>query len=266
MIPEAHEFEFRGATQYFLGADDEPFLAVNDINLAVPRGRFVSIVGPSGCGKSTLLNMAAGLLKPTHGGVFHRGKPIDRVNTSVGYLTQQDHLLPWRTVERNVGLALELQGIDRAERQARVNEALSLVSLDGFARSYPSQLSGGMKKRAALVRLLIYEPETLLLDEPFGALDAQLRMVMQAELLRIWDVRQMTVLFVTHDLEEAILVADEIVVFGTRPGRIIHTETVDLPRPRDLTELRTDPAFQEIWSRLWDLIEGQLQVGMRETS
>lgn len=208
--------------------------------------------------------MAAGLLRPTHGVALHRGSPIDRVNTSVGYLTQQDHLLPWRNVERNVGLALELQGVDRSERQARVTEALSMVGLQGFSRSYPSQLSGGMKKRAALARLLIYEPETLLLDEPFGALDAQLRMVMQAELLRIWDVRQMTVLFVTHDLEEAILVADEIVVFGTQPGRIIHTEVVDIARPRDLTVLRTDPKFQEIWSRLWDLIEGQLQVGAKE--
>lgn len=252
------EFKFDDVSQYFLDPDDEPFLAVDGIRLTVPTGRFITIIGPSGCGKSTLLNMAAGLLRPTQGRVLHRGRPIDGVNTTVGYLTQHDHLLPWRSLEKNVGLALEVQGVNVRERKRRVEEMLSLVGLEGFAKSYPAQLSGGMRKRAALARLLIYEPETLLMDEPFGALDAQLRLVLQAELLRLWESKKKTVLFVTHDLEEAILMADEVVVFGTKPGRIIHTETVDLPRPRDLAALRADPRFTVIWKRLWSLIESQL--------
>lgn len=252
------EFTFKDVSQFFLGPDDEPFLAVDGIQLRVPAGRFITIIGPSGCGKSTLLNMAAGLLRPTRGTVLHRGDPINGVNTTVGYLTQQDHLLPWRSVEKNVGLALEIQGVDGNERKRRVEEMLAVVGLEGFGKSYPAQLSGGMRKRAALARLLIYEPETLLMDEPFGALDAQLRLVLQAELLRLWESQKKTVLFVTHDLEEAILMADEIVVFGTKPGRIVHTETVDLPRPRDLAALRSDQRFTAIWKRLWSLIESQL--------
>jgi len=258
MSTAEYEFEFRGVTQYFLGADDEPFLAVREIDLSIPTGRFVCVIGPSGCGKSTLLNMAAGLLTPTRGEILHRGRKIDRVNTTVGYLTQQDHLLPWRTVEKNVGIALEVQGVAKRERVSRVARALEMVGLEGFGKSYPSQLSGGMRKRAALARLLIYEPETLLMDEPFGALDAQLRLVMQAQLLELWHRDQKTVLFVTHDLEEAILLADEIIVFGARPGRIIHTEQIDLPRPRDLTRLRSDPRFNAVWDRLWSMIESQM--------
>lgn len=262
----ASEFQFRDVSQYFLGANDEPFLAVKDINLSFEAGRFVSIIGPSGCGKSTLLNMAAGLMRPTIGEVLYRGEPISGVNTSVGYITQQDHLLPWRSVAKNVGIALEVQHTPAAERRERVERVLELVGLSGFEHSYPPQLSGGMRKRAALARVLIYDPDTLLMDEPFGALDAQLRLVMQRELLALWERDKKTVLFVTHDLEEAILLADEVVVFGTKPGRIIHVEHVDLPRPRKLTELRSDPEFTRVWTRLWSLIEGQLSEGPADES
>lgn len=257
------EFEFKGVSQYFL-RKGEPFQAVKDINVSFGESRFVSIIGPSGCGKSTLLNMAAGLLRPTVGEVLHRGKRITGVNTSVGYITQQDHLLPWRSVEKNVGIALEVQGVSAAERKRRVDEVLKLVGLTGFEHSYPSQLSGGMRKRAALARVLIYGPDTLLMDEPFGALDAQLRLVMQRELLDLWERDKKTVLFVTHDLEEAILLADEVVVFGASPGTIIHVEKVGLERPRELTSLRSDPEFTRIWTRLWGLIEGQLSDTLDE--
>jgi NitT/TauT family transport system ATP-binding protein len=173
----------------------------------------------------------------------------------VGYITQQDNLLPWRTLEDNVAIALEIAGVSRAERKRRVAETIELVGLVGFEKHYPSQLSGGMRKRATLARTLIYSPDTLLMDEPFGALDAMLKNTLQLELLRLWDRDRKTVLFVTHDLDEAILLADEIVVFGTNPGRVIHVEKVNLPRPRNLSEIRGSSHFTEVWERLWALIE-----------
>lgn len=198
-------------------------------------------------------------MRPTRGEAAYGGCRIGGINTDVGYLTQQDHLLPWRTVEGNVGLPLEIQGVGARERRARVERILRLVGLSTFATHYPPQLSGGMKKRTALARVLIYEPATLLMDEPFAALDAQLRTVMQRELIDLWERDEKTVLFVTHDLEEAILLADEVVVFGSNPGRIIHTEEIEIPRPRNLVAIRNDPGFVEVWSRLWSLIEGQLR-------
>jgi NitT/TauT family transport system ATP-binding protein len=252
-----HEYEFRRVEKRFESVDGT-FTAVTDISLAIEQGTFVSIIGPSGCGKSTLLNMSAGLMRPSEGEVLYRGEPIRGINTSVGYMTQQNNLLPWRTLEKNVGIALEIQGVSRSERKERVAEVLHTVGLDGFGRRYPSQLSGGMQKRAAIARTLIYRPDTLLMDEPFGALDAQLRLSLQRELVDIWEHDKKTVLFVTHDLEEAILLSDRVVVFGTKPGRIIHIEDITLPRPRDLVTLRGDSHFTEVWERLWRLLEPQL--------
>lgn len=251
------EFAFRDVSHYFLSSDNTPFLAVRDVSLEFPRRHFVTIIGPSGCGKSTLLNMAAGLFQPTVGEVLHRGSRIEEVNHTVGYMPQHDLLLPWRTVEGNVGIALEIKGVPRKERRERVHRILETVGLSGFKDSYPSQLSGGMRKRTALARVLIYEPDTLLMDEPFSALDAQLRVIMQRELLELWQEQRKSVLFVTHDLEEAILLADTVVVFGRSPGTVIHVEHLDLPRPRDLAKLRSTPEFSAVWTRLWKLLEGQ---------
>jgi NitT/TauT family transport system ATP-binding protein len=231
-------------------------LAVQDASLRVDAGSFVCLVGPSGCGKSTLLNAIAGRIKPSRGSVLYDGAPVSGLNRRTGYITQEDNLLPWRTVARNVGIALELRGTPKAERTERIDAILEKVGLTGFANHYPSQLSGGMRKRAALARTLVYEPETLLMDEPFGAVDAQLRATLQQELLRIWsrqDTRT-TVVFVTHDLEEALLLADAIYVFATNPGRVIHREDIGWPRPRDLVDLRTEPAFGEKWHQLWELL------------
>lgn len=235
------------------------FVAVTDINLEIERGEFVCVIGPSGCGKSTLLNMAAGLLTPTVGEVAYRGEVVRAVNTDVGYVTQKDSLLPWRTVEGNVELPLELHKVRRSERRKKVAEMLDRVGLSQFAGHYPSQLSGGMRKRAMLAQTWIYEPHTLLMDEPFGALDAQLRTNLQADLLSMWEREGQTVVFVTHDLEEAILLADRVVVFGPAPGQIIHVEDIDFERPRDLMELRTTPEFIDIWKRLWGLLEQQIK-------
>jgi NitT/TauT family transport system ATP-binding protein len=225
--------------------------ALGDVSLDVARGEFVALVGPSGCGKSTLLNMAAGILAPSRGEVRYAGQRIDRVNRSVGYLTQQDSLLPWRNTEANVMLPLLLR--DETRKVARIKAAAMLdrVGLAGFAQHYPSELSGGMRKRAALAQLLVYDPETLLLDEPFGALDAQLKLVLAQELARIHETSGKTIVFVTHDLAEAITLADRIVVFTARPGRVKRVERVALARPRDVFKMRFDPAFQALHESLW---------------
>jgi NitT/TauT family transport system ATP-binding protein len=236
------------------------FVAVTDIDLQIRTGEFVCIIGPSGCGKSTLLNMAAGLLTPSEGEVSYSGKRVREINTDVGYVTQKDSLLPWRTVERNVALPLELHKVRKAERRRRVSEMLRRVGLEKFADHYPSQLSGGMRQRAMLAQTWVYEPHTLLMDEPFGALDALLRTQLQEDLLEMWERDRKTILFVTHDLEEAILMADRVVVFGAAPGRILHVESVDFDRPRNLMELRSTPEFVDMWKRLWHLLETQIDA------
>jgi NitT/TauT family transport system ATP-binding protein len=237
--------------------------ACEHVDLTVQRGEFLAIVGPSGCGKSTLLNMAAGLLRPSAGAVFYQGAPVPDPNTAVGYLTQRDTLLPWRTTEDNVALALELKGVPRAERMARAHDWLTRVGLAGFERSFPAQLSGGMRRRACLARTLAYEPETILMDEPFGALDAQLRLVMHDELLKLWAATRKTIVFVTHDLSEAITLADRVAVFSARPGRIRAIEPVDLLRPRDVFRIRFDPAFGALHDRLWSYLESSVRSDVK---
>ncbi len=249
---------FDNVTQRFqVGRSD--VVACRDISLDVDESEFVAIVGPSGCGKSTLLNLAAGLLKPSSGDVRYGGKVISGPNTDLGYLTQKDTLLPWRTVEQNVAVALEIAGIDRKERADRVRHYVTLVGLAGFERHYPSQLSGGMRRRAMLARTLIYMPRILAMDEPFGALDSQLRLVMQGELLRIWTETRCTALFVTHDVGEAIALADRVVVFTGRPGRIAVVERVDLPRPRDVFRIRFDSRFNELHDKVWGYLEDSVR-------
>lgn len=228
--------------------------AVENINLSVASGEFVALVGPSGSGKSTLLNMTSGALQPTSGQVRYDGQPIVGLNRKVGYMTQKDTLLPWRSVFDNIALPLELacRNMPKAERDGRVQQMIELIGLNGFEKHVPRELSGGMRKRVALARTIIYEPETLLMDEPFGALDAQLKLVMLDELQRLTQQRRMTVIFVTHDLSEAISLADRIVVFSARPGRIRRIEPVLLARPRDIFKVRFQPAFNELNETLWN--------------
>ena len=180
------------------------------------------------------------------------------VNTAVGYMTQVESLLPWRSAEQNITLPLEIRGVPAAERARITAEMLALVNLGKFAHHFPVELSGGMRKRVALAQVLAYDPGTILMDEPFGALDAQLKLVMQAELLRIWETTRKTIVFVTHDLGEAIALADRVVVFRSRPGRIGRIETIDLPRPRDVFRMRFDPRFQAIYEDLWSELSGEI--------
>ena len=234
-------------------------VAVRDITLDVREGEFITLVGPSGCGKSTLLNMAAGLFEPTTGTVHYRGAVVAPYNQRVGYMTQNDHLLPWRDVMGNVKVPLEIRGVPKGEARDRVESLLHKVGLKGFERSYPSQLSGGMRKRCALARLLAYDPEALLMDEPFGALDAQLRLKMQIEIRGLAMALGKTTVFVTHDLDEAVSLADRCVVFTHRPGTIARVVDVPLPRERDLMRLRHDATYRDLTAELWDLLSPDME-------
>ena len=242
-------------------ARDREVLALDRVDLDIAPGEFVAFVGPSGCGKSTLMNMIAGILPIEEGSILHDGQRVNGINRAVGYMTQQDAVLPWRTVEQNVALPLRFHGVNGAARTKRVAEMLDAVGLTGFGRSFPAELSGGMRKRVALAQLLAYEPRTLLMDEPFGALDAQLKLLMQEQLLRIWQAKRQTVVFVTHDLAEVITVAQRVVVFTGRPGQIKQIETVTLPAERDVFKVRFLPEFEAAYTRLWDALAPEIRRG-----
>ncbi len=242
--------EFKDARVRFGSLD-----AIGPVSLSVRRGEFLAVIGPSGCGKSTLLNLVAGTLKSAEGQVLYRGAPVDGVNREIGYITQKNHCLPWRTVEGNIRLPLEFRGYAKAEIASRVSSVLQQVGLAGFEKSYPRQLSGGMLQRVSIARTLAYAPDTYLMDEPFGSLDAQLRLRMHEEIMRLWHQTGSTFVFVTHDLHEAITLADRVVVISRRPGRIKLVVDIDLPRPRDVIELQSDPRFGAYFKQLWDALD-----------
>lgn len=258
----ASKIELRGAAKTF-HVRGQVIRALDPVDLSVETEEFVALVGPSGCGKSTVLNMAAGLLAPTAGQVLYGGDPVRDLNRRVGYMTQKDTLLPWRRTADNIRIALELacRATPKAEADERVRRMIELVGLKGFENHFPSELSGGMRKRTLLARTLIYEPETLLMDEPFGALDAQLKLVMLDQLQALTQQRRMTVLFVTHDLGEAIALADKVVVFSARPGRIRTIRRIDLPRPRDVFKIRFTPEFARHHEELWDVLKDEVGKG-----
>lgn len=246
--------EFREVTVAF-GA----YVALEGVSLRLVEGEFVSLVGPTGCGKSTLLNVAAGLLPPTRGEVLLEGRPLKGLNPKAGYLFQQDAILPWKTALDNVALPLVFQGLPLQEARTRARAWLSKVGLEGFGDRYPHQLSGGMRKRVGLAQVLIAGPKLLLMDEPFSALDVQTRQLMENELLRLWQEDRKTVLFVTHDLEEAIALSDRVVVLSAGPAsRPIGDFPIPLPRPRDVAEIRLTPEFLRLHREIWDLLRGEV--------
>ncbi len=232
-------------------SSDGEIQALEDVSFAVETGEFVCIVGPSGSGKTTLFRIIAGLEPPTSGAVYLDGDPVEGPGADLGLVFQEYHLFPWRTVAGNVGFGLEQQGATDAEREERVQSLIDLVGLDGFEDSYPRDLSGGMKQRVALARALAVDPSLLLMDEPFGAVDAQTRKMLQEELLDIWTETGKTVLFVTHDVEEAVTLADRVVVMSSEPGTVREVVDVDVERPRS----RSDPAFGDYYERILELIE-----------
>jgi NitT/TauT family transport system ATP-binding protein len=236
-----------------------PVLALDDFDIEVDEGEFLSIVGPSGCGKSTFLNILLGLLKPDSGEVRMRGKKISGPGGDRAMVFQEFGLLPWRTVQNNIELGLELKRISTAKRRGVAERLVSLVGLGGFESHYPHELSGGMKQRVGLARALATDPDVLLMDEPFAALDAQTRDLMQAELLRIWREARKTVLFVTHQIDEAIYLSDRVMVLSKRPGRAKKSFAVALPRPRTY-EMRVTPEFNDLKLEIWNTLKDEISV------
>jgi NitT/TauT family transport system ATP-binding protein len=227
--------------------------AVRDVSFSVRRGEFVALLGPSGSGKSTILNMVATLIKPSGGQILIDGTPVvsGKATPNVGYVFQRDTLFPWRTVAANIGYGLQLSGVSIADQKHRIAACVAQAGLQGFEEAYPSALSGGMRQRAALMRTLVVEPQILLMDEPFGALDTHTKIDMHEVLLRIWEREQQTVLFVTHDLGEALTLADRIILLSARPGMIKDIFEVDFARPRDAVKVRETPRYAELFQHIW---------------
>jgi NitT/TauT family transport system ATP-binding protein len=232
---------------------------VSGVSFEVHHEEFVAIVGPSGCGKSTILNMIGGLVPATGGRIEIDGRPWTGVPPGVGYVFQKDTVFPWRTVGQNIALGLEYRGVPAAERQRRVREAVRLAGLEGFEEAFPATLSGGMRQRVALMRTLVVNPEILLMDEPFGALDTHTKLDLHAELLRLWEAKRQTVVFITHDLSEAITLADRIIVMTRRPGRIKMIHEVTLPRPRDVIAVRESEAYGREYGRIWHALGAEFR-------
>ena len=247
--------------EYYQPRTGGRLLALDNINLHVEDGEFVSIVGPSGCGKTTFINLCDGLLKPTAGRIDIDGKTVTGPGTDRGMVFQDSCLMPWRTVFKNVIFGMECQALDNAEGQERARKFIKLVGLAGFEEHYPHELSGGMQQRCNLARALTVDPKILIMDEPFASLDAQTREIMQKELLRILSEAKKTVLFITHQINEAIYLADRVIIFGARPGRVKQTLKIDLPRPRELS-LKRDPRFLELENRVWEQIEEEVKKTM----
>lgn len=232
---------------------------MRDVNLKISHREIVAIIGPSGCGKSTLLNMIAGIYPPTKGQIFYKGERVSDLNTDVGYMTQKDNLLPWRNVRDNIAFPLELAGQSRSEREARAEVVIKGVGLDGFQTRFPSELSGGMRKRVSLARMILYGAETALLDEPFAALDAQLKLAMHDLLLQLAAENKQTVIFVTHDLMEAVTLADRVIVCTRRPAMIALEQKISLTRPREVLNVRFTNQFKEHYEALWERLRLEYQ-------
>ena len=250
--PALPKIAIRDVAKSFPTPDGERYQALGSVSFDVLPGEFVSVVGPSGCGKSTLLRLAAGLAAPDAGELFVDGRPVHGVDRRLGFVFQQDALLSWRTVYENVALGLRIRKLPQAEVRERVSEWLVRVGLRGFERYYPARLSGGMRKRVAIAQTLCYEPDVILMDEPFAHLDVQTRYYVEEDLMRLCVDGQRTILFVTHDLDEAIGLSDRVVVLSAGPSsRVRTTERVEIPRPRNLLEVRADPRFAALSRHLW---------------
>ena len=247
-------------------SEADPLLVLDDISLRIEDGTFVSFLGPSGCGKTTLLRIIDGLIRATVGGVVVDGDEVRGPRADRAMVFQEFNLMPWRTAQRNIELALELQGGDRATRRRKAEDTLRLVGLDGFASYYPHQLSGGMKQRVGLARALSTAPNYLFMDEPFGALDPQIRELMQIEMLKLLSNEGKTVVFVTHSVDEAIYLSDRIVMFSARPGRVLTVVDIDLPRPRwqDDEKIKASDAFVQYRKQIWHLLKHEVQQALHD--
>ncbi len=265
--PTAPALALSGVSCTFISRDapGQRYTAVADVTLTVGAGEFVSVVGPTGCGKSTLLNVAAGLLAPSSGRIEVFGQALSGINTRAGYMFQGESLMPWRTALQNVRAGLEFRGIALAEATAQAEDWLRRVGLGGFGDRYPHQLSGGMRKRSSLAQTLALDPDIILMDEPFSALDIQTRQLMENEVLALWAAKKKAVLFITHDLDEAIAMSDRVVVLSAGPAsHPIGEFGIDLARPRDVAEIKTAPRFVELHSAIWGVLREEVLKGYRQ--
>ena len=246
-------------------APGQRYTAVQHVSLTVGDGEFVSVVGPTGCGKSTLLNVAAGLLSPSEGSVRIFGQPLDGINARAGYMFQSESLMPWRTALDNVMAGLQFRGIPDHEAREQAEAWLRRVGLGGFGDRYPHQMSGGMRKRASLAQTLVMDPDIILMDEPFSALDIQTRQLMENEVLQLWAEKKKAVLFITHDLDEAIAMSDRVVILSAGPAaRPIGEFHIDIPRPRDVAEVKMTPRFIELHQAIWGVLRDEVLKGYQQ--
>ena len=263
----AAKIELIDVTKRFITPTGSVFTAIKDINLVIEPGQFCAIVGPTGCGKSTTLSLVSGLAHPSAGTVRVGGKEVDGIAGGMSFVFQADALLPWKTVLGNVALGPQFRGVSKKQAQADARDWLRRVGLAGFEEHHPHQLSGGMRKRVALAAALINDPSILLMDEPFGALDVQTKAIMSNELLGLWEQTRPSVIFITHDLEEAVALADKVVVMTVGPGAIKGVFDIDLPRPRGaVQEIRFDPRFVELHHQIWDSLREEVQRAYERTA
>jgi NitT/TauT family transport system ATP-binding protein len=262
----APSIELTGVSKRFRTPDGSVFTALHDVDLTVEPGQFCAVVGPSGCGKSTTLTLVSGLEQPSAGTVAVHGRPVDGIGDDVGFVFQSDALLPWKSVLDNVAAGPRFRGAAKHEAHERARDWLRRVGLSQFVDHHPHQLSGGMRKRVSLAQSLINEPAILMMDEPFSALDVQTRSIMSNELLALWEHSRPAVIFVTHDLEEAIALSDRVVVMTAAPGTIKQVYDIDLPRPRQVPEIRFDPRFIEIYEEIWNTLRDEVQRAHARTA
>lgn len=260
MDTTAPAIELRAVTKRFRTPSGSIYTALRDLDLVIERGQFCAVVGPTGCGKSTTLTLVSGLERPSEGEVAVHGRPVQGISAGVGFMFQTDAVLPWKTVLANVAAGPRFRGVNKVKAHAAARDWIRRVGLTGFEDRHPHQLSGGMRKRVALAQSLINEPGILLMDEPFSALDVQTRSLMSDELLGLWDQTQPAVVFVTHDLEEAIALADKVVVMTAGPGTVKAVYDIDLPRPRAVQEIRFEPRFVDLYQRIWQSLRDEVSL------
>ena len=263
----AEKIELTGVTKRFVSPTGSLLTAIRDVDLLIEPGQFCAIVGPTGCGKSTTLSLVSGLARPSAGSVRVGGQEVDGIASGMSFMFQADALLPWKTVLGNVAMGPRFQGVPKKEAQAEAREWLRRVGLTGFEDHHPHQLSGGMRKRTSLAAALINRPSILLMDEPFGALDVQTKAIMSNELLGLWEQTRPSVIFITHDLEEAVALADKVVVMTVGPGTVKSVFDIDLPRPRGaVQEIRFDPRFLELHHKIWNSLREEVQRAYERTA
>ena len=258
--PTGAAIELRNVTKRFATPKGEAYTAIRDLSLSVAPGEFCAVVGPTGCGKSTTLGLISGLERPSAGEAYVMGKRVNGIDPRIGYVFQSDAVFPWKNVLKNVAAGPIFRGTPRAEANEKAHDWIRRVGLAGFEDRYPHQLSGGMRKRVALAQTFINNPHILLMDEPFSALDVQTRTLMEDELLQLWSAMSASVVFVTHDLEEAISLADKVCVITAGPGTVKGIYTVDLPRPRNVAEIRFEPRFVELYHTIWDDLRSEVMI------